>query len=147
VECEVASGSGPTIPFTVFYMRVPIPEIEETVNVGIMVGPACQRKVWTKLIRVYPAVTYSLDAFKTESMRSTIVLILCSKPENVVLAVAILVFFLCLGAVAYSNSKKGADKAEGQASWRAISTVEEFNKERNASNASYIARSAAFFKL
>jgi len=63
VECEVASGSGPTIPFTVFYMRVPIPEIEETVNVGIMV-------------------------------------------------VAILVFFLCLGAVAYSNSKKGADKVE-----------------------------------
>lgn len=63
VECDVASGSGPTIPFTVFYMRVPIPEKDEPVNVGIMV-------------------------------------------------VAILVFFLCLGAVAYSNSKKGADKVE-----------------------------------
>ena len=98
--------------------------------------PSLRATMWTKLIILYPAVRYSLDAFKTESMRSTIFLILCSKPEFF-LAVAIIVFFLCLGAVAYSNSKKGADKAKGQASWRAISTVEEFNKERNARNASY----------
>ena len=31
--------------------------------------------------------------------------------EDALLTVAIIVFFLCLGAVAYSNSKKGADKA------------------------------------
>lgn len=31
--------------------------------------------------------------------------------EDALLTVAIIVFFLCLGAVAYSNRQKGADKA------------------------------------
>ncbi|CAL1151905.1 unnamed protein product [Cladocopium goreaui] len=61
VECTVASGNGVAIPFTVFYMPMPVPEEDEPVNVGIMV-------------------------------------------------VAIIVFFLCLGAVAWSNGQKGADK-------------------------------------
>ena len=30
--------------------------------------------------------------------------------KDALLTVAIIVFFLCLGAVAYSNSKKGGDK-------------------------------------
>lgn len=38
MECTVASGNGVAIPFTVFYMPMPVPEEDEPVNVGIMVG-------------------------------------------------------------------------------------------------------------
>lgn len=38
VECGVEKGMGAAIPFTVFYMPVPLPEEDEPVNVFIMVG-------------------------------------------------------------------------------------------------------------
>eukprot|EP00438_Fugacium_kawagutii_P001293 Skav226277 [mRNA] locus=scaffold3301:53260:61900:+ [translate_table: standard] len=97
VECGVEKGMGAAIPFTVFYMPVPLPEEDEPVNVFIMVGG---------------------DGFElcNESLFLQALL-----PKA--LPVAIIVFFLCLGAVAYSNSKKGAEKASACSSKDQLSAV------------------------